>query len=131
MSFAVSQYQTNQVQTASPARVIVAYYNGALRFLRSAIKALEARDYAAKGMYLSRAHAVVSELSANLDPQHAPDLCAQLEPLYGFVLACISEANMHADASKLTPAINVLEQLKGAWEQVAEEPTGVVIVGTP
>lgn len=131
MSFAVAQYRSNQVQTASPARVIVQFYDGALKFIRLAMQAIEARDLSAKGTHLSRAHAIVSELRANLDPTRAPELCAELDRLYVFVLDAITEANMKAESKPLPPAIKVLEQLRGAWAQVADEPTGVRVVGTP
>lgn len=131
MSFAVAQYRSNQVQTASPARVIVQFYDGALRFLKLANQALETRDYAAKGVHLSRAHAIVAELRANLDPTRAPELCAELDRLYVYVLDCITEANMKADAKALAPATKVLEQLRAAWAQVADEPTGVRVINAP
>ena len=92
MSFAVSQYRTNQVQTASPAQVIVQFYDGALRFIRQAGQRIAAQDYAGKGQQLSRAHAVVSELRANLDHTRAPELCAELDRLYVYVLDCINDA---------------------------------------
>lgn len=132
MSFAVAQYRSNQVQTASPARVIVQFYDGALRFLKLATQAIDARDYAAKGVHLSRAHAIVSELRANLDATRAPELCAELDRLYVYVLECITEANFKADAKPLAPAFKVLEELRAAWSQVANEGTGTVrVIGSP
>ena len=131
MSFAVAQYRSNQVQTASPARVIVQFYDGALKFVRLGAQALAAKDFAAKGMHLSRAHAIVSELRANLDPTRAPELCAELDRLYVFILDRITEANIKVDAKPLAAAIKVLEELRAAWAQVADEPTGVRVIGAP
>jgi flagellar protein FliS len=131
VSFAVSQYRSSQVQTASPARVIVQFYDGALKFLKLATEALEARNYAAKGMYLSRAHAIVDELRLNLEPSKAPELCAELDRLYVFVLDRITQANVKTDAKLLVPATKVLEQLRAAWVQVADEGTGVRVLNAP
>lgn len=131
MSFAMSQYRTNEFQTASPAKVIVSFYDGALRFINLASHALGAKNYALKGQHLSRAHAIVSELRANLDHTQNPQLCGELDRLYTYVLDCITEANMTADSTKLQPAVRVLEQLRSAWAQVAEEPSGVRFVGGP
>lgn len=131
MSFAVSQYRATEVQTASPARVILALYDGALRFLRLAIHSIEARDYARKGMHLSRVHAIVSELRVTLDPSKAETLCVELDRLYVFVLDCINEANMKAKPEKLHAAIRVLDQLRAGWAQVVDAPTSVQIVGMP
>ncbi len=125
MSFAVSQYRTNQVQTASPARVIVQFYEGAIKFINLGVKGIEAKDYSKKGEYLSRAHAIVSELRANLDASKAPQLCEELDRLYVYVLDCITEANFKMDAKPLAGALSVLETLRGAWAQIADEGTGV------
>lgn len=130
MSFALAQYRTNQVETASPARVVVQFYDGALKFIRLGSQALEARNIAAKGVHFSRAHAIVSELRANLDATRAPELCAELDRLYVFVLDRITESNTKLDPKPLAAAIKVLEQLRSAWAQVADEPS-VRVVGTP
>ncbi|MDB4972917.1 MAG: fliS [Myxococcaceae bacterium] len=133
MSYAVAQYRSSQVHTASPARIIVQFYDGALKFMRLGAQALEAKDFAAKGVHLSRAHAIVTELRLNLDAKHAPELTAQLDQLYLFVLSSINTANMQADAKVLAPAINILDQLRSAWAQVADEGSGsgVRIINAP
>lgn len=133
MSYAAAQYRSSQVHTASPARVIVQFYDGALKFIRLAAQALVVRDYATKGVHLSRAHAIVTELRVNLDTTQAPELTAELDRLYEYVLSCITEANTKADEKLLIPAVNVLTQLRAAWAQVADEPagSGIMVVGRP
>jgi flagellar protein FliS len=125
VSFAVSQYRSNQVQTASPARIIVQFYDGAIKFIKLASQEIGKKAYAKKGEYLSRAHAIVSELRANLDASKAPELCEELDRLYVYVLDCITEANTKMDEKPLTGALKVLEMLRGAWAQIADEPTGL------
>ncbi|HEY6876403.1 MAG TPA: flagellar export chaperone FliS [Polyangiales bacterium] len=127
MSFAVSQYRSNQVNTASPARVIVQFYEGAIKFINLGIQGIHKKDYAKKGVHLSRAHEIVSEMRANLDASKAPELCAELDRLYVYVLDCITEANMKVDAKPLAGALKVLETLRSAWVQIAEEPSVRVI----
>ena len=41
MSFGLSQYHSQQVQSASPARIIVQFYDGALRFIKPNGKAID------------------------------------------------------------------------------------------
>jgi flagellar protein FliS len=130
VSYAVAQYRSSQVTTASPAQVIVQFYDGALKFIRRGREALVNKDIPAKGVALSRAHAVVSELRINLDMERAPELCAELDRLYLFVLERITEANMKCDAKTLDAAIQVLEQLRGAWAEVSEAPTASRQTGT-
>ena len=122
MSYAFAQYRSSQVSTASPAQVIVQFYDGALKFIRRAHEALVNKDIPGKGVALSRAHAVVSELRLNLDTERAPELSAELDRLYVFVLDRISEANIKCEAKPLDAAIKVLEELRSAWAELAEVP---------
>lgn len=119
MSFALAQYQNARVETASPVQLVVDLYRGAIRFIRQAQAFHDAKDYAARGKALSRSHAIISELLATLDHNQAPELCAQLESLYHFVLQRISEANTNADYAKLDAAVDVLNTLEGAWSELA------------
>jgi flagellar secretion chaperone FliS len=130
VSYAVAQYRSSQVSTASPAQVIVQFYDGALKFIRRGREALVNKDIAGKGVALSRAHAVVSELRLNLDMERAPELCAELDRLYLFVLERITDANIKCDAKTLDAAIKVLEDLRSAWVEVAEIPTASRQTGT-
>ncbi len=52
---ALEAYQQAAVTTQSKGRLIVMLYDGAIKFLKLAIKELEARNYAAKGQYINRA----------------------------------------------------------------------------
>ncbi len=119
MSYAVAQYKTARLETATPAQMVVAMYDGALRFLRQAVAA--EKDPAKRGLALNKAHAVISELQVSLEADHAPELCAQLEQLYDFVLHRITSATVNAEMSMLLPAISVLQQLRASWAKVAEQ----------
>jgi flagellar protein FliS len=120
MSFGINQYRSARVQTASPVGVLVQLYDGAIRFLREARGHMKESDVANKGIKLSKAHRIVTELQATLDKEKAPDLCDQLDSLYDFVLHQITEANVKNDASMVEPAIEVLQTLRAAWGEIAE-----------
>ncbi len=119
MSFAVAQYRSAQVETASPERIVVQLYDGAIRFLSEAVVAVEAGDLPLKNQKLKRAHAIVSELQLTLDPSHAPELCADLDRLYDFVLHRISVFTLDEDGEAVEPAIRVMKELRAAWAQLA------------
>lgn len=119
MSFAVAQYQTSRIETSSPVQVVVALYDGALRFLKTGAVALEGGDFAAKGVALSKAHAIVTELLVTLDHEGAPDLSGQLEAIYSFALDRIVRANSDCDATLIEEAIRALLPLRDAWAQLA------------
>ena len=119
MSFAVAQYQNARVETISPVQLVVALYDGALRFLRTAALAIDDNDVAAKGVALNKAHAIITELMVTLDNEQAPELCAQLEALYSFVLDRIVKANTDRNIEMIDEAVRALLPLRDAWGQLA------------
>ena len=121
MSFAVAQYRSARIETASPVRLVVDLYRGALRFMAQAVAMQDAGRPGERGRALSRAHAIVSELQATLDHGRAPELCDELDRLYDFVLHRISAANTQADLTLIAPAMDVMRTLEGAWSELAEK----------
>jgi flagellar protein FliS len=119
MSFAALQYQSARVRTASPVQVVVSLYEGAIRFLREAMVHQEAREIARRGVALSKAHAIVSELRATLDHDRAPEMSQQLDGLYEFVNDRINAATRAGDAALVEPALRVLVSLHGAWLEIS------------
>ncbi|MEM9190695.1 MAG: flagellar export chaperone FliS [Myxococcota bacterium] len=121
MSFALAQYKTTRVQTASPVQIVVQLYDGSIRFMRQAVEAIEDGKPSVKGELLGKAHAIVGELQATLDTSQAPELCAELERLYEFVLYRITQCTMTSDPAVLVPAIEVMQELRGAWSELAQK----------
>ena len=121
MSFAALRYQSARVDTVSPVSVVVSLYEGAMRFLREAIVHDRAHHLGRRGVALSRAHAIVTELRVTLDHDRAPEISAQLEGLYDFVLGRISEATQKGDATLVEPALTVLASLHTAWLEIAKK----------
>ncbi len=60
-------YRTNAVETASPEQLTLMCYDGALRFMRRAAKAIDEGDLAEASNATGRAQAIVNELNITLD----------------------------------------------------------------
>ena len=63
----IAAYQDSTVSTQSKGRLIVMLYDGAIKFMRLAIKELEAKNYEAKGHYINKAQDIINELNVVLD----------------------------------------------------------------
>ena len=124
MSFAMSKYRSTRITTVSPIQVLLQLYDGASRFLRTGIEAIEENNPGKRGQALSKAHAIVAELQASLDDSQAPELCAQLYSLYDFILDQITQANLKQDAAPLESSLNVLAELRSGWAELAEGQRG-------
>ncbi len=121
MSCAMQKDRSARTVTASPLTVLIQLYDGALRFLRTAKGAIDEGNIPARGVALSKAHAIVTELQASLDTGRAPELCAQLGSLYDFVCVEITDANRFNDGARLDSPIQVLTELRDGWVELAAQ----------
>jgi flagellar protein FliS len=124
-------YRAAQTQTASPLELVVLLYDGALRFLADAERAMATHDLRSRATSISRAMAIVIELQATLDMTRGGAVAAELDRLYDFVQERLLATTRDNDATALADAQRVLAQLADAWRTVASgahtgAPTEVV-----
>lgn len=112
---AAAKYQQVQVRTSGPGDVLLLLYQGLFRFAAEAKAALAVGDRALFGEKLSRAHAILEELCAGLNYEVAPELCANLEAVYGFAMTRLIDANVKQDPSLVDEATKPLLPLYEAW----------------
>ncbi|TLN09722.1 flagellar protein FliS, partial [bacterium] len=67
MISSLNQYQNTQVGTASPERILIMLYDGAINFTRIALDKMNKGDLAGKGRFVGKAQAIVSELMNTLN----------------------------------------------------------------
>lgn len=114
----VGAYRDTAVTTQSKGRLIVLLYDGAIKFMRLAIKELEAGNYEAKGRYINRARDIINELNAVLDVETGGEIAAGLRELYCFMNTRLSEANMERDPQIIREVITLMEELNQSWKAV-------------
>jgi flagellar secretion chaperone FliS len=114
----ISAYQQATVGTQSKGRLIVMLYDGAIKFLKLAVRELEAQNYAAKGQYINRAQDIISELNAVLDMEAGGEIAENLRKLYVFMQRRLSQANSKRDPQMIREVIALLEELNLSWKTV-------------
>ncbi len=129
------RYRAVKIKTASPAQIMLMLYDGAIRFTQMAKKKMLEGDIAGKGSYIGKVQAIVSELMSSLDFSISPDLCAQLEQLYIFMMEQLSEANLKMQPEKLDTVQELLNTLREGWKQaldsLPQDPTLAQRAPTP
>ena len=122
MSNPYHQYQKMAVTTASREQILLLLYEGAIRFVKQAIVAMEEKRIAEKGRTISRATAILSELMATLDFKVGGELAADLENLYIFMIDKLIEGNIENRVECLRQVEGLLTTLYGAWKDIVENP---------
>jgi flagellar secretion chaperone FliS len=115
---AMEAYQQTAIATQSKGRLIVMLYDGAVKFLKLAVKELEAENYAAKGQYINRAQDIINELNAVLDMETGGEIAENLRKLYLFMGRHLNQANVKRDPQMIREVIGLLEELNQGWKTV-------------
>src|SRR6478609_2713054 len=113
---AAQRYSQVRMTTSSPGELLLALYDSLFRFLNGAKICIERKEAARARELLSKAYAIISELYIALDHSHAPELCANLEALYGFSMDRVQQASRKALVEPIDDVIRVLTPLREAWQ---------------
>src|SRR6056297_1637228 len=108
-SNAYKAYETNNVTTASPKKLLIMLYDGAIRFCRLAELAIRENNIEKKNEHLKRAQDILTELAATLNFE-AGETAHQLSALYAFMTRELVDANIHMDAEKVQGVRGFLEE---------------------
>ncbi len=120
---AAQQYRSAQVKTANPADLVIMLYDGAIRFIRQGIAAIEDRELEEAHRAIVRAQDIIAELDRALEPQ-AGDIAANLAQLYDYMHRRLVEGNIRKEAAPLQEVIGLLSELRDAWAQIARGEGG-------
>jgi flagellar secretion chaperone FliS len=115
----IETYRQAAVGTQSRGRLVVMLYEAAIKFLKLAIKELEAGNYGAKGQYINRAQDILNELNAVLDVETGGDIAKNLRGLYVFMNRHLSRANIKRSPEMIQEVIKLLEELNQSWKAIA------------
>ncbi|MGL4393954.1 MAG: flagellar export chaperone FliS [Brevinema sp.] len=110
-------YKNTDIETASRLKLVVMLYAGAIRFTNIAVEAIKSGQNDVANLNCIKAQDIVSELLASLNFE-AGDIADELSGLYIYVHKLLIEGNIKKDVPSLTEAVELLENLKGAWDDL-------------
>lgn len=115
MSTSYNQYQATQVGTATPEKIMLMLYDGAINFSKIALQKIQNGDRAGKGVYIGKAQAIVAELMNTLDHEVGGELAKRLEQLYIYMIDEYIEANLNNSPKALENTVKILTILRDTW----------------
>jgi len=121
------RYVETEINTTSPARLVLALYEGAINFSLRAKRRMGEGDWAGKGELIGKTIDIVFELNKSLDMAAGGELAANFRRLYMYCIDRLLEANMKKDPAQIDAVIRVLCTLKEGWEGVVKAETEGVL----
>jgi len=110
------------VMSASPHKLIVMLFEGAMLHVTLAKQHIEARQTALKGKEISRAIAFIENgLRASLNKNVGGELALKLDGLYAYMSKRLIAANTDNDTEILDEVYRLLGELKEAWDAINPE----------
>jgi len=111
-------YQTNAVQTASPGELTLMLYNGCLRFIKLARKAIEEKNVEEKNTNLLKAQKIIQELMVTLNMDY--DVAKNMMTMYDYMYRRLMEANVKNDLTILEEVEGYVTEFRDTWKQVIQ-----------
>lgn len=107
------------VAAASPHKLVMMLFDGALISVTSAIRHMEAGEVSAKGLAISRAISIIENgLRASLDKSSGGQVAENLDALYGYMCNRLLEANLKNQKEYLEEVQKLLKDLRDAWAAI-------------
>jgi flagellar protein FliS len=111
-------YQANAVQTASPGELTLMLYNGCLKFIKLARKAIEEKNIEEKNTNLLKAQKIIQELMVTLNMDY--EVAKNMMMMYDYIYRRLVEANIKADAAILDEVEEYVTEFRDTWKQVIQ-----------
>ncbi|MGE7982902.1 flagellar export chaperone FliS [Solibacillus sp. NPDC093137] len=113
---AFNAYKQNSVTTASPGELTLMLYNGCLKFLTRAKKAIEEKNIEEKNTNIQKAQAIISELMSTLNADF--EVSKQMIPLYDYMNRRLMEANINNDSTIIVEVEGLVTEFRDTWKEV-------------
>jgi len=114
-------YQKNKYETASPHRLIMMLYDGALINISRARQALGAGQRAEAHKFIQKAQDIVFELLACLNEEQGESIAKNLKEIYLYLVRLLMQANIRKNPEQLEEPEVILKQIRQSWEQIGKE----------
>ena len=105
--------------TLAPAQQILLLYEGAIRRIKEAQSAILARRINERCRAVHKATAIIEGLQSCLDHERGGEIARNLDRIYTYVTFRLQRINLTDDPGICEELIARLDQLRGAWAQLA------------
>lgn len=113
----LKQYQKNDVETATPEKLLILLYNGAIQYLNKAKIFMEKSDYEKSNNNLIACQKIIREFMATLNMEMGGDVAKNLYNLYEYLHKTLVSANISHDPDKIDEVLKHLMNLRDTWQK--------------
>ncbi len=124
-------YLENRVLSASPLDLVRILYQAALSAVRDARRSVSTGDIASRARSISKACAILMELTNSLDAKRGGEIARRLTALYEYMHSRLLDANMRQDEEPLAEVLGLMATLAEAWDGIGQQAQPSTPAATP
>ncbi len=113
------QYKKSSVETATPEKLLLMLFDGAIKFANQGIEAINNNNIEKANNSLLKVQDIFNELMITLDLDKGGELARNLLELYSFYQGEVIKANISKDTARLQPVIEFLHLYRSTWAEVS------------
>ena len=121
----IKQYQTSNITTATPEKLMILLFDGAIQFLQKAKVAIAENKLKERSDNIDGARKIIRELMRTIDLENGNDVSKQLFKLYNRMAMNLIKANVQRNSAKLDEVIEDLTNIRWGFQKAIEIQSGV------
>jgi flagellar protein FliS len=120
----------SEIEYADPHRLIQMLFEGALKRIAFAKGAMQRKEVAEKGRFISQTIEIIGGLRASLDMENGGEIASNLESLYEYINRRLVTANLKNSTEILDEVSGLLNDIKSAWDAINQPSPGAETLAT-
>ena len=126
----IGLYKKTGVETARKIDLVIMCYEKTIQFLNQAKVHFEENEFEKKAMKMQKAMDIISELLCSLDLEKGGQIASNLAGIYGYLIRRLIQGDSIKDLTAFDEAINIMSELREAWEGIASEKENRINIPT-
>ena len=118
---AANEYLESQVTSASPYRLHLMVIDGAIRFARKGLTAVEGENWDQMHLSLNKSRDFVMEIISGLNPVGDPELVERMKSVFLFAYRRLAFADLERNPQHVRDALRILELHRETWVELGEK----------
>ena len=124
----IKQYQTSNITTATPEKLMILLFDGAIQFLQKAKIAIAENNFKERSQNIDGARKIIRELMRTIDLENGNDVSKQLFKLYNRMAMNLIKANVMRNSGIVDQVIEDLTNIRWGFQKAIEIQNGTISV---
>ena len=122
----IKQYQTNNITTATPEKLMILLFDGAIQYLQKARIAIEEKNFKERSVNIESSRKIIRELMRTIDLENGNDVSKSLFRLYNRMATKLIKANVQRSVNLVDEVLEDLTNIRWGFQKAIEIENGAI-----